>query len=160
MKIKNLLLVGAAAVALAACSNKVDNNAANVADATPVEDTEDTVVTYAGEIPGADCTYQYNLVMEYDDNANEGDYVLTQTVVGDESVAPMVTKGDFKVMTSTDNDANVKYMQLTPDKDDNPADANTDVCYFLINEDGTITMVGADLQPAASGLNYTLSVVE
>lgn len=158
MKLKNFLLVGAAAVALAACSNNSDNKATTPTETTPAEEAQETVVTYAGEIPGADCTFYYNLVLENDVDDNDGDFTLTQTVVGDESIAPTVTKGDYKVMT---NDAtNQKYMKLTPDADENGNIDENDVYYFLINDNNTITMVGADLQPAASGLNYTLPEVK
>lgn len=161
MKLKNLMMMGAAAVALAACSNSKTADA--TADAAAAAADDDVVVTYAGEIPAADGTYQYNLVMEYDDNGTEGDYVLTQTVVGQDAATPTVTKGDFKVYTSTNDSKDQKYMKLTPDHNDRASEApaaSDDVYYFLINDDNTITMVGADLQPAASGLNYTLTVVE
>lgn len=158
MKLKNLFMIGAAAMALAACSNsKTCDKNCDKADAS-----DDVKVTYAGEIPGADGTYKYDLVMEYDDNGTKGDYVMTQTVVG-QDVAPIVTKGDFKVYTPTNDSKDQKYIQLTPDHNDRASEAKAasdEVYYFLIDSDSTLTMVGADLQPAASGLNYTLTVVK
>lgn len=154
-------MICAAAVALAACSNS--KNCDKNCDSKCDKADDDVTLTYKGVLPAADAAgIEYLLTLEYDSEGNDGDYVLTQTVVGDES-NQTVTNGDFKVYTSTNNSVDQKYIKLTPEHNDRASEvkgASNEVYYFLIDNDSTITLTTADLQPAASGLNYSLTVVK
>lgn len=157
MNLKNLLMIGAAAVALAACSNS------KTCDGKCDKTDHDATLTYKGVIPAADAPgIEYILALEYDSNGSEGDYILTQTVVGDES-NQTVTNGDFKVYTGTNASADQKYIKLTPDHNDRASEvkgASAETLYFLVENDSTVTLTSADITPAPSGLNYSLTLVK
>lgn len=163
MTIKTYLPIAASIVMLAACSNKnCDKNNCTAQDAACQESAacaNGQPVTYTGVLPAADADgIEYILVLDYDD-AKSGDYVLTEKSMSqDESV--FTSKGDFTLHTGTPASASQSYIKLTPDHSDRASDLNSasaEVRYFLIDSDSTLTLTGADLQPAASGLNYTLT---
>lgn len=163
MTLKTYLPIAASIVILAACSNKnCDRNNCSTQEGacpTSAQCAAGQVVTYTGVLPAADADgIEYVLVLDYDD-ANSGDYVLTEKSMSqDESV--FTSKGDFTLHTGTPASASQSYIKLTPDNPDRASDLNTasdEVRYFLVDSDSTLTLTGADLQPAASGLNYTIT---
>ena len=74
-------------------------------------------------------------------------------------VATSYTKGDFRKESKQVDGATVEYIRLMPDAKDALGTASAASGYFLMNEDGSLTMVGADLQKAVNPeMNYTLTV--
>lgn len=158
MKLKALTLVAAGVMMLSACSNKTEKNCDN-ADCTATEQTEEVTpaVVYVGVLPAADAEgMEYTLALTYA-NDTDGTYALTQKVVGQE-VAPFDTEGNFVVMTGTPTDKDAKYLKLTPATTEEATEAPADTLYFLVENDSTVTLVGVDLQKAASDLNYSLNL--
>lgn len=150
----------AAAAGLAACSNTSSNAAA------PQAGSGDKAVLYSGILPAADADgTAYALRLDYDDDRGyaDGDFSLTETTFAIDSagaaaeVAASYTEGDFAKKTKTVNGQAVEYIQLAPDAKDALGDASSCSLYFIVNPDGSLTMANADLTPASSGLNYTLT---
>lgn len=156
MKTK-MLFFAAALVALAGCSgNKQQQTAAT--DVNPVTDTDDRHEEYTGVLPAADTEgIEYTLHLEYDrdDNFTEGDYRMRQVYMSATNPTTYDTKGDFKVLKGTPQSPDQMYLQLVSDPENN---APADTTYFLVSSDSTLTMVGQDLTPAVSGLNYDLKL--
>lgn len=160
---KKTLFMATAAVAmlgLAACSGNKDCSGKAC---TP--DLED--MTYTGVLPAADCDgIRYTVKLDYDhDKKNmEGDYNLVETYLEADTTSTngvrdnisFRSEGDFTVMEQNGK----KYLKLVKDnKDSNPQ--ATDMLYFLIENDSTLTMVNSDLQVAPTdSLNYSLRLVK
>lgn len=131
----------------------------------------DKAELYSGILPAADAQGNvYTLKLDFDDDNNytDGDYTLvesslvsdTTTVVGIKPVAVSYTEGDFKKQSKRTGDATVDYIVLTPDAKDAMGAPSASSMYFVVNSDGTLTMVAEDLQVPANAELYTLSVVK
>lgn len=175
MKIMTLAAAGALiALAATGCSD-AKQKAADVADAatsaanSAVEAiTPATAPTYTGILPAADCAgIRYSLTLDFaggDAAATTGTYTLDETYLDADPADPNAYKdgqtfkseGDFTVEAATAATAGKKYLKLVEKTADPTATPST--VYFLIDAPDAITLVGADLQPAASDLNYTLTL--
>ncbi len=175
MKIMTLAAAGALiALAATGCSD-AKQKAADVADAatSPASSAVEAITnsaspTYSGILPAADCAgIRYTLTFDYPDGNNAataGTYTLDETYLDADPADANAYKdgqtfkseGDFTVEAATDATAGKKYIKLV----EKPADptATPSTLYFLIDSPESLTLVGADLQPAASGLNYTLTL--
>ncbi|MBD5185803.1 MAG: copper resistance protein NlpE [Bacteroidales bacterium] len=118
---------------------------------------------YTGVLPAADADgVTYTLKLDYDDNNTKGDYDLTEQFMASDTTAAgykiqntFQSEGDFTVNTKDGK----KYIQLTPDVKDSDRGASTDVMYFLVENDSTITLVSSDLEASTMpGLNYSLKL--
>lgn len=164
---KTFLAVAAAIVALTtvtACSNKTAAEQANEQQPTQnttAKATADREQVYVGDLPAADAAgVRYTLKLEFDDDHNytDGDYDLIETYLIEDNDKEQLTRtftseGDFTVKTQGDK----TYLELICDRHDSDQGANQGPIYLLVTSDKTLELVGADLQPAASGLNYTLT---
>lgn len=153
---KKTMLFGAAAMtlfAMTACSGKCDKAEACGKGADAV---------YTGVIPAADCLgVRYTLALDYDDDANKGDYDLVETYLeADTTVATGIrdlktfrSEGDFTVNKKGD----VTYLKLVKDAKDSQSGSTESPIYFVVDGDSSITMTGSDLVVTATpGMNYTL----
>lgn len=137
-------------LALSACngSSKSDTTASDVVDSikeavTPSDSKTDV---YTGVLPAADAAgVDYTLTLKYDTDTS-GTYDLVQVYQNTDKTTDK-TDGTF----ACERKDNKNYLKLTDSKD------TTYVQYYLVDSDTSITLVGADLQPAASDLNYTLT---
>ena len=136
-------------LALSACngSSKSDMTAADAVDSiTEIVTPETETVIYAGVLPAADAPgVDYTLTLTYSGD-NDGSYNLVQAYRNDAKTTDS-SNGSF----TAQNNNGKNYLKLTDGID------STFVQYYLIDSDSTVTLVGADLQPATSGLNYTLT---
>lgn len=158
------MAAAAAALLMAACTS--NQKQTNDTTATPSASDNQEVV-YAGVLPAADAAgIQYTLTLDYDDDNNSGDYSLIETTLDYDSVSPagykngavFTSKGDFTVEEATPATNGKKYLKLVEDTQGAPG---AGPIYFLIDSGSAITMVGEDLQPAASpDMNYTLTIQE
>lgn len=117
------------------------------------------VETYQGILPAADADgIRYVLTLEYD-SADDGDYHLTQQYLdgNDKVIRSYESEGDFTVMKVRPNGEEGEFLKLEPDHSSQAADKSADVLYFMRDSDTALTLVGADLQRATSGLNYTIT---
>lgn len=161
MKLK---IYGALAVGLllaAGCSDKTcrPNSCDNSANTAAGLKEDGSKAVYSGVIPAADAAgIEYTLQLEYD-SPDDGDYTLTEKSLGQDGQTA-VSKGDFTVHKGTSQSADKRYIKLLPDHPDRASEMENSseyVRYFLIDNDSTLTLTDASLQPAASGLSYTLT---
>lgn len=157
-RLATMMTVGAAVLALVGCSQKKCDKGCDGA-----KDDKDRVETYEGVLPAADAPgIKYTLTMEYD-NADKGDYTLTEQAVGIDNAEATTTQGDFTIYTTTNEGVDKKYVKLVPDHPDRASELNNtsaEVYYFLVDNDSTLTMTNAELQAPASGLDYSLRMVK
>ncbi|MDE6416917.1 MAG: hypothetical protein K2K68_07825 [Duncaniella sp.] len=125
---------------------------------------------YAGILPATDAEgYVYSLRLDYDDDNNytDGDYSLSVVALQSDTVsAPAFvagpasyTEGDFKIETKSVNGAEAKVMTLLPEAKESLGTPDNSPLYFLVNDNQTLTMVGADFTKAENdSLNYTLTL--
>lgn len=162
MKIKlySIALLATGIIALAGCSGKsckdngnCDRNCTETAAAATTATAAETV-TYTGVLPAADAEgIDYTLTLSYD-NATDGTYTLSEKYLG-KSDAAFNSNGKFTLYTGTASSPDQKYIKLTPaTTGDTPADE----LYFVVDNDSTITLTGANLKKADSPLNYSLTV--
>jgi len=152
MTLKTYLPIAAALALVAACSGKKCDRVVcdNGQSCKEVVDNDDRRVTYVGVLPAADAAgIEYTLVLEYDGDDSDGDYVLTERPLG-KGGNTLVTKGDFTYHKASHGSAGKPFLKLDPD---GPGAAR----YFIVDSDNSITLTDASLRPAASGLNYTLT---
>lgn len=121
---------------------------------TTEEPATPTVETYAGTMPGADVEgIRYTLTLNYTGQrgSEPGDFTLTEVYISDLNPATDTIEGQFEQLS----EANVSYLRLIskPAFEGNPIDT----LYMVVTSDSTLMLTGADLQPAASGLDYTLT---
>lgn len=161
---KKTVMFMALAMGLAAatgCSNQKVNMS--------VADKPDAV--YTGVLPAADADgVRYTLKLDYDDDKGNlaGDYDLVEVYLkadttmkaGARDTNTFKSEGDFTIDEGTGANAGKKYLKLTSDRKDSSAGSVTGPLFFLIDNDSTLTLVGADLTPSVNpGLNYTLKKV-
>lgn len=157
-------MLAAASFGFVACNSKSD------ATAQP-KSGDDKEVLYTGILPAADAEGTiYTLKLEFDDDNNytDGDYMLVENSLAADSVAPSglkavttsYTKGDFTKQTRQVDGTTVEYITLVPDAKDALGAPSASSSYFVINADGSLTMVGQDLQMPVIADLYTLTVVK
>lgn len=129
----------------------------------------DKEVLYSGILPAADAQGTvYTLKLDFDDDHNytDGDYTMVENslasdtiaVSGLKEVATSYSKGDFRKESKTVDGATVEYIRLIPDAKDALGTPSGSSLYFVLNSDGSLTMVGEDLQMPAMTELYTLTV--
>lgn len=163
---KNVILGLAAAAALGftAC----DNSAATSGAAQSKGD-DDKEVLYSGILPAADAqgtVYTLKLEFDSDHNFTDGDFIMIENSLAADSVAASglkevatsYTEGDFTKESKQVNGATVEYIRLTPDAKDSLGTPSGSSLYFILNADGSLTMVSADLEQPAIPALYTLTV--
>lgn len=166
---KKTVLMGLAllgTLGFVACGNS-SKTAQTVA---PTKNSADKEVLYAGILPAADAMGTvYTLKLDYDADHGfaEGDFIMiensivsdTTAVSGIQEVATAYTEGDFRKESKEVNGANVEYILLIPEAKEGLGASSSASTYFLINADGSLTMVGESLEASdIPGLNYTLTV--
>lgn len=164
---KKTFLLGlavAGALGFTACNNS--NATSNAAQSKGGSDKE---VLYSGILPAADAQGTiYTLKLEFDDDHNytDGDFVMienslvsdTVAMSGLKEVATSYTEGDFRKESKTVEGETVEYIRLIPDAKDALGTASASSLYFVMNSDGSLTMVGEDLQKPVIAEMYTLTV--
>lgn len=160
------ILLGLAAVAalgFASCDTATTSNGATQTG------KGDKDVLYSGILPSADAMGTvYTLKLEYDDDHNytDGDFVMientlasdTTTATGFSEAATSYTEGDFTKESKQVGGTTIEYIRLAPDAKDALGTPSAASMYFIVNADGSLTMVGADLQQPAIPDLYTLTV--
>ncbi len=131
-----------------ACTNKCDKD-----------------MVYTGVMPAADCDgIRYTLTLDYDDDARDGDYHLTETYLqadtlsatGYKDLATYASEGDFTISKQGDK----TYLKLVKDPKDSSAEAS-DNLYFVVDGDSTITMTNSHFEVSEMpGMNYTLKLAK
>lgn len=129
----------------------------------------DEEILYTAIVPGADnMGTVYSLAMDYDHDDNDGDYLLVENTLVSDSLAATgftssttsLTKGDFKKLSKTVDGAVVEYIQLVPDAKDALGAPSAGSGFFVINQDGSLTMVAEDLVIPADTAAYTFKPVK
>lgn len=152
MKMKSYLVAAALGMlALSACNgtDKSANSATVAADTVKCEATiaQSKTEIFKGVLPAADADgIEYTLTLNYTDD-NCGTYNLVQ-VYQNKDKSSFTDNGSFAIERKDDK----SYLKLTD------SNANPSVQYYLIDSPSKITLVGADLKPATSGLNYSLTL--
>ncbi|MDE6498581.1 MAG: hypothetical protein K2L21_07975 [Muribaculaceae bacterium] len=164
MKKVLFMMLAVASLGFVSC-NKCDTKAAPAADKGG-----DKEVLYSGILPAADAQGTvYTLKLDFDDDHNytDGDFTMVENTLaadtvaasGLKEVATSYTKGDFRKESKQVDGATVEYIRLIPDAKDALGAPSAASGYFVVNEDGSLTMVGADLTKSVNPeLNYTLTV--
>ncbi len=164
---KKTFLLGLAvvgALGFTACNNS--NTTANAAQPKGGSDKE---VLYSGILPAADAQGTvYTLKLDFDDDNNytDGDFLMienslasdTVSVSGLKEVATSYTEGDFRKESKTVNGETVEYIRLIPEAKDALGTPSASSLYFIVNADGSLTMVGESLEAPVMAEMYTLSV--
>ena len=123
-------------------SLKIDNNAGSV-----VNDK------YTGLLPAADGPgIEYDLLLIRQDKNNHGVYELVMTYIeGDNNGGDLsfIDTGRYETITREQDGSTNNYIRLTPFNDGTQT-------FFIIENNGNLTLVNAELQRADSQLNYTL----
>lgn len=153
------LYAAAAVAALASCSGGAGQKAdTTTTDVNPVTETDATKAVYTGVLPAADTEgIEYTLTLDYtrDSDFKTGGFKMRQVYLSATDPTTYDSKGKFEVKTGTPQSATQRYVMLVPEVENG---APADTTYFLVTSDSTVTMVGRDLTPAASGLNYDLKL--
>ncbi len=155
---KSILMAGAAllTLGLASCgSGSCDKGACDA--------KSDVDVVYTGVLPAADCDgVRYTLLLDYDDNNQEGDYTLVETYIQADTVSAIgykdlqsfVSEGDFTVEKQGDK----SYLKLVKDAKDSAAGSIDTPLYLLVDSESTLTLTNQDLEVSNTpGMNYTLT---
>lgn len=153
---KLYFLYAVAFAAMASCSG--NGQKADTTTVTPATDTETRQEVYTGVLPAADTEgIEYTLSLEYDsdENGEGGDYTMRQVYISETDPATFDSKGDFKVMTGTPQSQQQRYLRLISDSENG---SPVDTTYFIVTSDTIVTMVGSDLTPSVTGLNYDLKL--
>lgn len=162
---KTIMLVAAgfAMLGMTACSGNKNCNGSSCDNAgTKGDKTE----VFTGILPAADADgMRYTLTLEFDNDDNDGDYRLVETVVAADSTAvggykdvkSFASEGDFYIKQKDGK----TYYELKKDQKDSQPGALDTPAYFLVDSDSTLTMVNAQLELAAdSAMNYTLKMTK
>ncbi len=152
MKMKSYFVAAALGMlALSAC-NGTDKSATTATAAADSVKSEATIAQskteiFKGMLPAADADgIEYTLTLNYTDD-NCGTYNLVQ-VYQNKDKSSFTDDGSFVIDKKDDK----SYLKLTDSKN------NSSVQYYLIDSPSKITLVGADMKPAATGLNYSLTL--
>lgn len=160
------ILLGLAAVAalgLSSCDTATTSNGATQTG------NGDKDVLYSGILPSADAMGTvYTLKLEYDDDHNytDGDFVMienslasdTTVAAGFSDVATSYTEGDFTKQSKQVGGTTIEYIRLVPDAKDALGVPSLSPSYFIVNADGSLTMVNAELEMPTVPELYTLTV--
>ena len=157
-----LVAAGFAMLGMAACSGNKNCNGSCDKAGTKADKTE----VFTGILPAADADgMRYTLTLEFDNDDNDGDYRLVETVVSADSTAvggfkdgkSFASEGDFYIKQKDGK----TYYELKKDQKDSQPGALDTPAYFLVDSDSTLTMVNANLELAAdSAMNYTLRLTK
>lgn len=145
---KKLFFALAACAAMVACHEKGKTAAASVNDSTVVDS-----ICFQGEVPAADGPgVRYELALAGD---STNGFRLTETYLEAENGKDQVNtfSGVAEVIEKDVNGQKKKAYKLA-------AAGATDASYFLVVNDSVLRMVNAELEEAASGLNYDLKLVK
>lgn len=149
------------AIAFTSCDNNKANN-------VPPTNDDNKKELYSGILPAADAQATvYTLMLDFDDDHNytDGDYTMVENVLAGDTIdasglkelAWAYTEGDFTKESKVVDGNTVEYIKLIPDPKETLGADHTTPFYFIVNPDGSLTMVGADLQKSETpGINYTL----
>ena len=159
-KIMLMAAAGLTVLSMASCSgNKCDKDAS----CDNCDKNCDKEVLYTGVLPAADCDgIRYTLHLDYDDNGQKGDFILVETYLGSDTTTALgykdlqtfTSKGDFTV-AQQDGKTYLKLVEYTKDS----SARATDMMYFVVDSDSTITMTNSSLETSAMpGMNYTLKI--
>lgn len=166
---KKIVLMGLAllgTLGFVAC----DGSSKTAQTAAPAKNSADKEVLYAGILPAGDAIgFIYTLKLDYDadHDFNEGDFVMMESglasdtifATGIKEVATGYSEGDFRKESKEVDGVKVEYIRLIPDAKEGLGATDASETYFIVNADGSLTMVGEDLQVSNfPGLNYTLTV--
>ncbi len=157
MKTYGLLCMAVIGAVMTGCSGTGDKGKCNKEGSNCASDA-DRYEEYTGVLPAADSEgIEYTLSLEYDsdDNFKEGDFKMRQVYLNGEGSETYDSKGDFEVLKGTPGNASQRYLRLISEPRNG---APADTTYFLVTSDSVLTLVGSDLEPAASGLNYDLKL--
>ncbi|MBO1363593.1 copper resistance protein NlpE N-terminal domain-containing protein [Prevotella sp. A2931] len=145
-KIKNAILLFAAGTALMAC-NQGNKTAANAegADSLTADSVQADSLRFEGEIPGADHTAQYVLVLA---NDSTNGYRLTVTYEGATTATENYT-GTKEIVKKDVKGQPETFYKVTYTKNEDPV-------YFKVVGDSVLRMVNDKFKEAASSLNYDL----
>lgn len=164
MKKTAILMLAAASLGFVACNSKT-------AATDQAKSGDDKEVLYSGILPAADAEGTvYTLKLDFDDDNNytDGDYTLIENSLAADSVAPSgmkavatsYSKGDFTKQSKEVDGQTVEYITLTPDAKDALGAPSASSAYFVVNADGSLTMVSQSLEMPVMADLYTLSVVK
>lgn len=135
-------------------NNDVERSRINVQDSLVMDPTAGAVINerFVGLLPAADGPgINYDLILVHQEGVTRGVYVLVMTYLEAENGrdTSFTQQGRYETMIGKDKDAGNKYILLQPFDGDSQT-------YFLIEQDGNLTMVNDNMQRADSNLNYTL----
>ncbi len=107
---------------------------------------------YEGIVPGADVAeISYGVAIVPFADGDTAVYTMCTEYVGAPAPGNVVAdKGAVSISKGTPTDESATVYALIPVGAESPA-------YYFIATDSTLVMVGENLEPAASGLNYTLT---
>ena len=141
-------------------TNSSQNNLAtrsgrNLTDSLKMEANAGSVVNdrYVGLLPAADGPgIEYDLLLFRQERNNNGVYELVMTYIeGDNNGGNLsfIDTGRYDTIRREHDGSTDSYIRLTPFNGDNEI-------FFIIENNGNLTLVNADLQRADSQLNYTI----
>lgn len=135
-------------------NNDVVRSKINVQDSLVMDPTAGAVINerFLGLLPAADGPgINYDLILVHQEGVTRGVYVLVMTYLEAENGrdASFTQQGRYETMIGKDKDAGNKYILLQPFDGDSET-------YFIIENDGNLTLVGQDMKRSDSKMNYTL----
>lgn len=140
------LIAAAGAAGMMSCSHSAPADGA-CCDVTPM--APDYPSYYEGTVPGADVAeVSYGVAIVPFADGDTAVYAMRTEYAG-EPAKVITENGSVAVSKGTPSDESAVVYTLTPAGASAPA-------YYFIATDSTLVMVGEDLVPAASGLDYTL----
>ena len=137
---KNILFAALATLALIGCNA---NQKSRESDSASQKGAPVIVAVYSGTIPAADVAGIRYRILFGDDGRFEMQRKYQAS--GDDGSQTEDAGGEYELVERPGYEA--YYMLKAPGE----------TLYFVQTSDSTITMTGADLKPAPSGLDYTLS---
>lgn len=127
----------------------------NLSDSLKMDANAGSIVNdrYSGLLPAADGPgIEYDLLLIRQDRNNHGVYELVMTYIeGDNNGGDLsfIENGRYETFRGKGANADYSYIRLTPF-------SNGGDTFFIIENNGNLTLVNAELQRADSQLNYTL----
>ncbi|MCD8267476.1 MAG: copper resistance protein NlpE [Parabacteroides sp.] len=139
--------------------NKTDKAAkpVNMRDSLKVDPKKGSVIQkkYKGTFPAADGPgIDYDLVLFYQQDSDDGVYEMDATYLEAEDGQNQTfsSTGKRKVKKGTPSNSEAIVYELIP--------SDGTMTYYFLAEGDSLTLLTQDLQKAASGLNYTLMLVQ